>query len=267
MEPVSVNSPDNPLLKEFKRLQNSRRHREKACKIALEGPNLVFEALKAGLGAEAVFFSNVYYEQEGRGIVDGLPVGTKIIVMPPGLFKKIAETETPQPIAAIFHFERPLYNGLSDPAPKLAVLLDRLQDPGNMGTIIRTAAGAGVEAIYYTAGTTDPYGPKVLRSTAGAVFHLRLEQVPDSVQLIGDLKRSGLQIAAAAARSGQLYWQADFRSPTALIIGNEAGGIAGELMSESDLSVTIPLHGGVESLNAAVASAVILYEIIRQRSS
>lgn len=267
LEPVIINSPVNPMLKEFNKLQNSRRHRQKTGKIALEGPNLVKEALKAELYPEVVFFSDTYFELEGREITAKLPAGCRIFLMPPELFKKITATEAPQPVAAIFQFERQEYLRRFEDLPGLAVVLDRLQDPGNMGTIIRTAAAAGVEVLYYTAGSTDPYGPKVLRSTAGAVFHLRLEQVPDALQLLDDLKKSGLQVAAAAARPGRLYWQVDFKPPTALIIGNEAGGITEELLLKADLQVSIPLHGRVESLNAAVASAVLMYEVVRQRSS
>ncbi len=265
MEPVIINSLANPMLKEFNKLQNSRRHRQKTGKIALEGPNLVKEALKAELYPEVVFFSDTYFELEGREITARLPAKCRVFLMPPELFKKITATEAPQPVAAIFHLERLEYLGRFEKLPGLAVILDRLQDPGNMGTIIRTAAAAGVEVVYYTTGSTDPYGPKVLRSTAGSLFDLRLEQVPDALQLLNDLKRGGVQLVAAAARPGRLYWQVDFKPPTALIIGNEAGGIRAELLESADLHASIPLKGRVESLNAAVASAVLLYEAIRQR--
>lgn len=265
MGPVSINSLDNPLLKEFARLQNNRRFREKSGKIAVEGPNLVVEALKAGLFPEVFLFSADYYENEGRDILAELPGQARQFVMPPALFKKIAQTETPQPVAAIFWFARPEYEGRLERVPALAILLDRIQDPGNMGTIMRTAAGAGANVIYYTKGSTDPYAPKVLRATAGSVFHLPVQQVSDSLRLSCDLKEKGVQVVAAAARGGLPPWEADFKRPTTLIVGNEAGGVAGELLSEADLKVTIPLKGPVESLNAATASAMILYEIVRQR--
>lgn len=266
VDPGSINSPSHPLLKAFSKLQNSRRYRKKAGRIALEGPNLVTEALKAGLSPEVVFFSDEYYKNVGRSIAAGLPGSVRQYIMSPRLFKKIADTEAPQPVAAIFYYNRNVFERELYRPPGLALLLDRLQDPGNMGTIIRTAAGAGAEVVYYTAGSTDPFGPKVLRATAGAVFHLRLEEVSDPLQLIGELKKGGLQVAAAAAGAENLYWKVDFRPPTALIVGNEAGGIAAELLLEADLRVAIPLHGKVESLNAAAAAAVLLYEIVRQRS-
>ena len=266
MEPVLINSPANPLLKEFVRLQNSKQQRQKAGKIALEGPNLVREALKAGLVPHSIFYSPVFFNNEGKEFAGRLPEETGQFVMPPQLFKKIADTETPQPLAAIFYLERVEYGGRLESVPGLAVILDRLQDPGNMGTIIRTAAAAGVDIVYYTPGCTDPYSPKVLRATAGSVFHLRLELARNPLQLTGDLKKRGVRVAAAAARTGQLYWQVDFKTPTALVVGNEAGGITEELLSEADLCVSIPLHGRVESLNAAVAAALILFEAVRQRS-
>ncbi len=266
MEPVSINSPANPLLKEFVRLQNSKQQRQKSGKIALEGPNLVREALKAGLVPHSLFYSPGFYNHEGKEFAGRLPEGAGQFVMPPQLFKKIADTETPQPVAAIFYLNRADYDGHLEGVPGLVVILDRLQDPGNMGTIIRTAAAAGADIVYYTPGCTDPYGPKVLRATAGSVFHLRLELARDPLQLTGDLKKKGVLVVAAAARTGQSYWQVDFKTPSALIVGNEASGITEDLLSEADLCVSIPLHDRVESLNAAVAAALILFEVVRQRS-
>lgn len=266
MDPGSISSPSHPLLKEFSKLQNSRRYRKQAGRIALEGPNLVAEALKAGLTPEVILFSDDYYENKGRSITAGMPGSVRQYVMPPRLFKKIADTEAPQPVAAIFFFNQPVFERELHRPPALALLLDRIQDPGNMGTMIRTATGAGAEIVYYSSGSTDPFGPKVLRATAGAVFNLHLEEVSDPLHLIDELKKKGLQVVAAAAGADNLYWDVDFRPPTILIVGNEAGGIAPELMLEADLKVAIPLYGQVESLNAAAATAVLLYEIVRQRS-
>ncbi len=266
MEPVLIDGSNNPLIKEYNRLKSSRRQRQKSGKIAVEGPNLVKEALKAGLNPEVVFFSHDYYKDAGNPIAPFLPAVVRKYILTPEMFKKIAQTETPQAVAAIFNFQTPGQAKQFKIVPNLAIILDRIQDPGNMGTLIRTAAAAGVDIIYYTDGSTDPYSPKVLRATAGAVFQVALEQASDPCRLIRDLKAGGVQVVAAAAEAKLIYWQVDLNKPLVLIVGNEAGGIAEELLAQADLVISIPLRGQVESLNAAVSSAVILYEIVRQRS-
>ncbi len=261
-----ISSSDNSLLKEYIKLQNNRRYRQKTKQIALEGPNLVKEAIRAGLNPRAIFYSQDYYDQESGKWLNDLSSEVKQLVLTARLFKKIAETDTPQKVAGIFYFSEPAGQNIIGSRPQLVLILDRVQDPGNMGSIIRTAAATGVEVVYYTSGSVDPYSPKVLRSTAGAIFNLRLEQSADPQLLIRDLKKSGVQLVAASAKSTDYYWSVDYRLPTALIIGNEAGGIAEELVVQADFTVAIPLQGKVESLNAAVAGAVVLYEIIRQRT-
>ncbi len=195
-----------------------------------------------------------------------IPPHVRQVVLDAGLFKSIAATETPRAVAAIIHFDfKERFRSERAGHAKLVLVLDRIRDPGNMGTIIRTAAAAGVELIYYTSGSADPYSPKVLRATAGAIFAVQVEEARKPLNLIRDLKQEGLQLVAAAARSGCSYWSVDYGMPTALLIGSEADGIAEELSAEADYIVSIPLGGPVESLNAAVASAVIIYEIIRCR--
>ncbi len=267
MEPIYVSSPDNSLLKEYIKLHSNKRYRQKTKQIALEGPNLVTEAHRAGLTPRAVFYTEEYYDRVGKIWLDSLPSGVKKLILSPRLFNKIAKTESPQPVAAIFHFseweedQKDLAVGT-----QLVIILDHLQDPGNMGTIIRTAAAAGAGITYYTSGSVDPYSPKVLRATAGTVFNLQLKQVRDSLKLCANLKDRGFQVVASCADSSVHYWSVDYRKPTALLVGNEAGGIAKELSTEADQRVSIPLSGPVESLNVAVACGIIIYEIIRQRS-
>ncbi len=267
MEPTQVTSGSHPMLKEFVKLQNNPRYRHKTQQIALEGFNLVSEALRAGLTPRAFFYTREYYEQEGLGWLAIYPQQVRHFILPQKLFKKITETETPQPVAAIFIFNRPVHKQELTNIPELALILNRLQDPGNMGTIIRTAAAAGVDALFYTPASTDPYGPKVLRATAGAIFYLWPEQTEDPLKLIRDLKERGVQVIATSAASAQAHYSAGYKDNCALIIGNEADGIDDELIAEADLEVSIPQLGPVESLNAAVAAAVIMYEIIRCRSS
>lgn len=267
MEPTHVTSSSHTLLKEFVRLQNNTRYRQKKQQLALEGPNLVYEALEAGLTPRAFFYTREYFEQQGIEWAERAMSPVKHVTLPERLFAKIAETETPQPIAAIFYFNRLIYHLNTEEVPKFSLILDRLQDPGNMGTVIRTAAAAGVETVYYTAGSVDPYNSKVLRATAGSIFNVKLYQVGNPLEMVRDLKQNGVQVIAASAVSGTEHWSAKYADRCSLIIGNESAGIDDKLISEADLLISIPIFGRVESLNAAVSAALIIYEIIRHRKS
>ena len=261
-----MSSPRNPLLREYIKLLKSRRYRQIAQKIALEGPNLVREALKAGLIPLAVFFTQEYYDSGGGDWLDKLPPVVRQLILPESVFKSITDTETPQAVAAILPYSSEKTVQSLKTLPDLILILDRLQDPGNMGTIIRTSAAAGVGLVYYTSGSVDPFSPKVLRATTGNIFSLSLELTRDPGSLIKTLRKRGMQLIAGSAQSNLNYWSVDYRKPTALIIGNETDGISEQLQEAVDFNVSIPLAGSVDSLNAAVATGVILYEIIRQRS-
>lgn len=264
---INVSSPHHPLIKEFKKLSKNRLYRQKVNKIALEGPNLVREALKAGLMPEVVFYTRDYYDSGAEEWLSVLPLTVMQVIISHSLFKSIAETENPQSVAAIIPFNSENdYQVLREPF-RLILILDRLQDPGNMGTIIRTSVAAGVDRIYFTLGSVDPYSPKVLRSTAGTIFSIPLEFVSEPGKMINDLKKKGIQVVAASAHSKLQHWSVNLKGPVALIIGNEACGVSPELEKSADINVSIPLNGSVDSLNAAVAAGVILFEIVRQRNS
>ncbi len=151
--------------------------------------------------------------------------------------------------------------------PPLLLILDRIQDPGNLGTLLRTAEAAGVTAVWLLKGTADPFSPKVLRATMGSIF--RVPIVTDvEASAIRELRNQGVCLLAAGVEAAALlYYEADLSKPLALVLGNEANGLADWLKMASDQLVTIPLAGAVESLNAAVAGAVILFEVRRQRQA
>ncbi len=267
MNIIEITSIQNPMLKEYNKLKKSSNYRQKCCKIALEGPNLLHEAIKTGLVPEVVFFTREYYNSENGFFLDTLPGSVKQAVLPQQLFAKIADTEKPQAVAAIVHFNPEEKAGKIRDMSRLVLILDRLQDPGNMGSIIRTAAAAGVDVVYYTRGSVDPFNPKTMRSTAGSVFHLPVLPAHDSLGLIRSLKKNNMKVIAASISSSISFWDADFGDSTALIIGNEAMGIDRNLFEEADCKVTIPLEPPVESLNAAAAAAVIIFEVIRRRKT
>lgn len=154
-----------------------------------------------------------------------------------------------------------IIDGLSPDANVL--VLDRIQDPGNMGTLIRTAVASGYGAVIAMSGTVDIYSPKVLRSTAGMVFGIPLIYLNGYDELEDMLRRSGRRIAVTVPSGGEIYYRADLNKGIALVIGNEGRGISSEIAGMADIRVTLPMKGSVESLNAAVAAAILMYESMR----
>ncbi|MGL5077554.1 MAG: TrmH family RNA methyltransferase, partial [Waterburya sp.] len=150
---------------------------------------------------------------------------------------------------------------------QLGIALERLQDPGNLGTIIRTSVAAGVDSLWLTADSVDLNNPKVLRATAGEWFRISMGISQDFLELIKQHQQAGIQIIATTAKASKNYWEIDFTRPSLILLGNEGAGLSTELIALADEQVTIPLANGVESLNVAVASALLLYEAKRQLAS
>lgn len=262
----AISSSSNRYLKEYRRLAGSRKHRRSAGKLAVEGPHLLGEALAAEIFPEVVFFTRSFFDDSGaKDILSALPGSTRQYLLPPSLFAGLSDTENPREVAAIIPFTFPELTAILERPLSLVLILDRLQDPGNMGTIVRTASAAGVDAIFYSPGTVDPYCPKAMRSTAGALFHLPPAAVAEPLPLIEKLRCSGMSVVAAQPREGRIYWEIDFRGKTALLIGSESRGLSPQLLAVADLTLSIPQHSPLDSLNAAVATAVLLYEVLRQR--
>jgi TrmH family RNA methyltransferase len=177
----------------------------------------------------------------------------------PRLFDKLSEVQAPQGVLAVFPWPEVL---VRDTATPLMLVLDRLRDPGNLGTLLRAAAGAGVTAVYLTPESVDPWNPKVVRAGMGAHFRLPLLAFDDAAAGL----RHALPLRAATAANAPVAYDAvDWTQPAALIIGGEAEGVSPELAAWASQAVAIPLAGNVESLNAAVAGSILLFEAARQR--
>jgi TrmH family RNA methyltransferase len=177
------------------------------------------------------------------------------------LFDRLSDVQTPQGILAVFPFPR-LAPDANDPTP-LVLVLDRLSDPGNLGTLLRSAAAAGVNAVYLSPETVDPWNPKVVRAGMGA--HFRIPLIPLDAAMLDELGQRFPRRVLASAEAARSYDAIDWTGAAALVIGGEAEGVGAELQAWGTEEVGIPLARGVESLNAAVAGAVILFEAARQR--
>lgn len=184
------------------------------------------------------------------------------------VFQGLSDTQSPQGLMAVvrqqhYKFEDLLGDG-RESAP-LVMVLENLQDPGNLGTIIRTAEGAGVTGILMSKGTADLYNPKVTRSTMGSIFRMPFLYTGDLEGAIGKLKEAGVTVCAAHLQGKNTYDGEDYRKGTAFLIGNESRGLTDQAADLADIRVRIPMAGRVESLNASVAAAILMYEANRQR--
>ena len=271
-----VQSKQNSRLKDLRRAlthPNREAHtpagRDVRALAGIEGPNLLEEALRAGLCVSCVFVA-----QGAEHLLDGLelPAQTEVLLVPRELLDSALSTETPQPIAALV--EPPnwtwpdILTGRGNRRP-LIVVLAGLQDPGNLGTILRSAEAFGATAVLSLPGTVSAWNPKALRASAGSAFRLPLLSV-DAENSFARLREAGVKIwttaVPTAANGAQPAGRIDLAWPVALVIGNEGNGVPAELAAHADGAVTIPCPGPVESLNAAIAASILLYEASSQRA-
>lgn len=261
-----ISSEKNPAVQYCLKLLRGRVPPEER-KLFLEGPHLVEECAGAGVFIQTFFYApGVLPGDLLQRLLRSMPLQTRKIAITASLLRKITLTETPQGVVAVAAYPEP------DPEPLIArpdlfaLIADRIQDPGNLGAMIRTAAAAGMHAVFCTPGTVDFLNPKVVRSTAGAIFHTDVLAVKDPLQLLEKLKNRQVQLTGADPGAGLSYEEACYGKAAAIIIGNESSGISPELLKETDLRVKIPLKDGIDSLNASTAAAIIIYEARRKRS-
>ncbi len=255
-----ITSTANDTVKYVRTLHRRRlRYRER--RFIVEGTRAVEEALKAGIQPAFLFHTPSLAGQAraGRMISEAKSRGARVEVVTASVMQAMADTVTPSGILAVF----PMPECLPCHPLTWALIVDRLRDPGNLGTILRSASAVGVECVMTTKGTVDVYSPKVVRAGMGAHWALTLCADQPWPQIEQALK--GLQVLLALPRDGRPYWDVDWRQPTALIIGGEAEGPGARAERLATDRVTIPMRAGTESLNAAVAASVLLFEAARQR--
>jgi TrmH family RNA methyltransferase len=185
-------------------------------------------------------------------------VGARVLELAPGVLERVAATVTPQPVLAVF----PMLDVPVVPASgRFVVVMADVRDPGNAGTVLRSADASGADAVVCCGGTVDPYNPKTVRASAGSLFHVPIVVERDAAAALHAL--SGYRRVGAVVRGGEDYTDYDWTQPSALVLGNEAAGIGGELAL--DARVVIPMQGRAESLNVGMACAVLCFEAARQR--
>jgi TrmH family RNA methyltransferase len=235
----------------------------------VEGINFVEEALRSQIQIEYLLCTDRLIEREkGKMLLEEMRrLEVPLFLVSEKIFEDLAQTDTPQGVLAVGVQKKWPVEQLRQ-SRGLMLALDRLQDPGNLGTILRTSDAVGVQAIFLSEGTVDVYNSKVLRSTMGSVFRVPTAADQSLLDVIRGMKERGVLVVAADAHAATDYFRAPLKVESLLlVIGNEGQGIQPELLELADQRVTIPLRQGVESLNAAVATALVLYEIYRQNHS
>ena len=257
-----ITSVHNPKIQSIRTLQSHSKARREEGAFVIEGVRLAEEALQAAWEAQLVLCTT-HLDSRGQLVVEGFSArGVPVEQVSDRVFAAISETETPQGLLAVLKLRAlPLPS-----APDFLLILDGVRDPGNLGTILRSAAAAGVQAVLLSPGSADAFAPKVLRAGMGAHFRLPVHQLSwEQIKATLGKSAAGLHVYLAEAVVGTPYTQADFRSPLALVIGGEAEGAGRQAVSLSNEKVHIPMPGGGESLNAGVAASILLFEVVRQR--
>ncbi len=254
-------SPSNPQLKNLSALLKKKKERDEQRVFVTEGRKMFEEArddekIKVRQVLVSVdFYERLLTEGPGEAYFGGIPFET----VKASLFNSISETVTPQGILAVV--EKPDYSfeSILETRPARLILLENLQDPGNLGTIVRTAEGAGMTGIVMSAGTVDIFNPKVIRSTMGSIFRMPFVTVDDMPQTVRELERLGICVLAACLDGAVSYRDVSFEGETAIMIGNEGNGLSQEAQQAAGKKIFIPMAGKVESLNASVAAAILMY--------
>lgn len=257
-----VNSKQNSRLKELRRaLRNPDR---KTGVIGIEGSHLLEEADRAGLRIQTVFLGEDTANPHPESLRDSFPT-SDVLLVPDAILRGALETETPQSVAALIQPPQWNWTGMLASTEKpLLLVLAGLQDPGNLGTILRSAEAFGANGIVALPGTVSPWNPKAMRASAGSVFRMPVIQASVD-ECFTRLREAGIRILTTAPTGATMADAIDFAAPTALVIGNEGNGVPPDIAARADQGVTIACPGPVESLNASVAAAVLLYEASRQR--
>jgi len=254
-----ITSTSNPQVKNLQLLKKKSGARNEQNVFLVEGMKMYQEAPRSKI--KKVYISKSLYQEKGQAFLQGIETE----VLEDHVFLAASDTKTPQGILCVveqFHYL--LEDMLQKKNPHL-LLLENLQDPGNVGTIMRTAEGAGADGIILSRTSVDLYHPKTIRSTMGSIYRMPFLYVNSLEEILPVLKKQGIRTYAAHLQGKNCYDQEDYRKGCAFFIGNEGNGLSESLSRQADAWIRIPMQGKLESLNAAIAASILMYEACRQR--
>lgn len=268
----TIASRQNNLVKTFRALARGRR--EGPDRLLLEGEHLVREALRAGVRITAAALASrmvARNAQAGRAIhrlaEDLNAAGTRVVSVSEDVMAAMSPVQAPSGIVALAEFKPPPLDAVLEASDPCVALLAGVQDPGNLGAVVRTAEASGATGLIACEPSADPFSWKALRGSMGSAFRLAVpERMPLASALLA-VRRRGLWIAAAVPRGGTPMYGVDLRRPMALLLGGEGAGLPRDVLVQADERISIPMQPPVESLNVAVSAALLLYEVARQRST
>lgn len=251
-----ISSASNDFVKHIKKLQAKKSYRRETGSFVVEGLRLVKDGLEN-------IHTVVVSESFDASLID-VPADKETITVTDKVFKEISDTVNPQGVMGIAKMCSVSEKEICGENP-FVIFCDAVADPGNMGTIIRTADAAGASAVVLGEGCVDLYNPKTVRSTMSSLFNVKIVETESSIKTLEFFKNKGIRICGTTPSGNKDIYAADFKGPVAIVIGNEANGICSGILNLCDEKLKIPMLGSTESLNASVAAAVTMYEVLRQR--
>ncbi|MGB3656108.1 MAG: RNA methyltransferase [Rivularia sp. (in: cyanobacteria)] len=257
-----LTSLQNPLVKQIRKLHsNKERHKQEL--FLLEGTHLLEEACSTNYPLDTLCCTSVWQANHEQLWQLAQQKCDRALVVSEDVIKALATTVQPDGVVAT---AKRGYAVAKIPSSGLQIALETVQDPGNLGTIIRTAAAAGASGLWLSQNSVDLDNPKVLRASAGQWFRLPMQVSQDLKATVVGAKEAGMQVIATLPGANLTYWQVNWLKPSLILLGNEGAGLSTDLAQMADLNVKIPLQPGVESLNVAISAALILYEAQRQKT-
>jgi TrmH family RNA methyltransferase len=255
-----ITSRHHPLVRAFKAAARGEGD------ILIDGWHLLHDAFDAGLDISTVAIVEAAYDAADVRLLDQISRTAEVVTVSRAVMDALSPVRTPSGVAALAAARLAQLNHVLSPSPALVVVACDIQDPGNAGAIVRSAEAGGASGVVFAGASADPWGWKALRAAMGSTFRLPVVRATDVRQACEELRRAGLQLHAAVAAGGLDLAQVDLRPGVALLIGGEGGGLPNDVLLLADAHVTIPMAAPVESLNVAVAAALLVYEARRQRA-
>ena len=257
-----ISSTKNPLVKQMRRLHRAKARHEQNL-FLLEGTHLLESACSHNCALTTLCYTQQWQQRHPQLCHRAVSLAQRSELVTETVVAAMTTTVNPNGVVAIA--PRSWNHQPTATNFELGLAVERLQDPGNLGTIIRTAAAVGVDSLWLSADSVDPDHPKVLRASAGAWFQVKMAVFENLNCVLTQAQEQGIQVVATSLQATCKYWEVDLKQPTIFVVGNEGAGLSADLLSQAHQQVKIPLRPGVESLNVAVATALLLYEAQRQR--
>ena len=252
-----ISSKNNEIIKNIKKLKD-KKYREN--KFIVEGERIVEEAIQENVEISVIVIEESFYNNIEKQDLIKKATKYNTLIVTDKVFLDISDVKTPQGILAVINKNE---NKEIDKNAPYIMALDNLQDPGNIGTIIRTLDSANIKQLIVSKGSVDAYSPKVVRSTMGAIFRVNVIEVENLVETMQNLKNSGFEVVSTSLETDKSIYDISYNKKV-VIIGNEANGVSKEILEMSDYKVKIPMLGKTESLNASVAASIMIYEYVRE---